>query len=219
MQRNLFIAAAVIAAFVLTWLHGQHHGYTAAQSERAPVIESQRPGKALPGGGVLLPRVPGATGDLPKPKAPTKGATHIRGSEITVGGLKPEPRVTDREGSAAGGVSGSQSFPNGKTCPTAEDFQCPEVKLRLDLWEENDGSWGVTAFTDKGKVVGGIDLPDRQPSRESPRVWAAGLEYEAGSGDVALAVDRSFGLLEVGMAAEVKSEDPEVRARVLWRLK
>lgn len=219
MQSSPKTWAAVTAALLLTHAAAFYAGYQYKASEFTPVVEGPRSGAALPGGGVLLPRVPGGEAAIDQPKPPTKGAAHIRGSEITIGGVKPQRRPE-----AAGLPTRNEAHAEGKPaqgskpeCLTADDFVCPSVKVRFDLWEHDDNTWGVTAVTDKGEVVGGMDLPDRQPFRFTPKVWAAGAEYEVGSGDVALVLQRDLGPFRVGGAVEVKSEDPEVRLQGVLR--
>lgn len=237
------------AALLLTHAAAFYAGYQYKGREFTPVVEGPRAGADLPGGGVLLPRVPDGEPAIEQPDAPTPGATHIRGSEITIGGLKPErvdrdntsaghvqkkPKieldVTDREEGGSARSSGGRLIPSGKIpregnpapgskpeCLTADDFVCPQVKVRFDLWEHEDNTWGVTAVTDKGEVVGGMDLPDRQPMRFTPKVWGAGVEYEAPTGDVALVLQRDLGPFRVGGSVEVKSDDPEVRLQGVLR--
>lgn len=207
--------AIITVALLLTHAAAFYGGYQYKAREFTPVVEGPRAGADLPGGGKLLPRVPNAKGDIAQPAAPTKGAKHIRGAEVEIGGLKPE-RVHPGN-TLPGRVQETPKSEHEPKCLSAEDLTCPNVKVRLDLWEHADSTWGVTAVTDRGEVVGGLDLPDRNPVRWTPRVWAAGVEYEAPTGDLGVVLERDLGPFRVGGSVEVKSEHPEARARVMWR--
>jgi hypothetical protein len=196
MQDRITQAAAATACIAALCAGSYYLGYTKAQDQRTSVVENHRPAEALPGGGILVERVPGGKTEVAQPDLP-RGATPVRTTEVDI--QPPEAPVA--------------KLPGGD-CPAS--VPCPKVRLRLDLLEHADGTYGVTAVTDKGEVVGGVDIPLRPVVEWKAPQWAVGLEYEAPSGDVAIVVDRDLGPFRVGGGVEVKSKDPEVRINAKW---
>lgn len=194
---TIFAITAALFLAVGIFGGGVWFGYEKARGEHQVVREGARPGQALPGGAVLAPRVPGGTLPLPEPEMPDD-ATPERGSGTVI----DLPPVDVPVG------------PDGE-CPA--QVQCPSVKVRVDLVKHEDGTRGVVWSAEPGTLRGTIDVPLEDATVRVEPKWAAGLEYEAPTGDIALAVDREVGPFRVGTSVEVKSDDPEIRLGIKWR--
>lgn len=99
---------------------------------------------------VALETKPGAKPTLPAPTKP-RGGTVISTTEVTVSGKAPvrkTPKIVHDHGDVY----------TPATCPTADDFTCPPVSLRMDLIEL-DGQQYMAVRSDDGTEVAGQFLP------------------------------------------------------------
>jgi len=174
-------------------------GYLVGAYTSAPAKENIAPAAAQSqvDGSVVLEREPGASApaDAAKPKAALpKGSTLERQISVTV---QPTRKVH---------VDASS---------TAQDVQCPDVKVDLSLVRQGDGR-RVVASSPDGTVVGGIDVPIEAGVIPVDRPWAAGLSCEASRDcgkTLGVWVDRDLARVRVG-AELVKREIGGVQARV-----
>lgn len=98
---------------------------------------------------VALEVKPDAKPSLPAP-TPARGGTVVSTTEVTVSGQKPRVRKPPKREHDGGDVS--------MTCPTADDFECPPLDLRLDLIEV-DGQQYMAVRGPDGTEVTGQYLP------------------------------------------------------------
>jgi len=143
----------VICALAL----GAFAGWTARGEPAGYAVETPRASVTYGDGSVLAERAPQAKPSLPAPARPA-GSRVTRTEEVTIQPGKPIPRPLSHP-------AGNSTLPRVNStlprvdCPTAEDFTCPPINVRLDVLEMPDGTTRVTGRTDTGDFLAFRDIP------------------------------------------------------------
>ena len=141
--------AVALAIFILWSLACGWAGYYVTRPAD-PVPQVYAPEVRTAPNDVALEVKPGATPTLPAPTKP-RGGTVLSTTEVTVSGKAPvrkTPEIVHEDGDVY----------TPATCPTAEDFECPPVSLRLDLIDVG-GQQYMAVRSDDGTEVAGQYLP------------------------------------------------------------
>lgn len=109
---------------------------------------------------VVLEKLPGTKPKQPAPTAP-RGGTTAGTVEVTVAGGTPVRKTPKIEHEAG------DTF-DPRTCPTADDFECPPLDLRIDFGEKDGQQWAAVRSSDGSEVTG----------RFLPAVMAPGIRDE-----------------------------------------
>ena len=158
-------------------------------------LPAYRPEERTAPGDVVLETKPGAQPKLPAPTKP-KGGKTTGTIEIEVNGGAPIPKVSAVHGH---GTTSPQSAGAVKAeCPTAADFTCPPVKVRLDLGIR-DGQQYVAVRTEDGQEVNGVFIP-RSGSPVVNRYTAMAI---VGDGQYTATVARNLGRFSLGAGLSV----------------
>ena len=138
----------------------------------APVVDTYAPPVRNQDGSLLLERKPEtpeqAAKEIPTPTIP-KGGKVERQIEVVVQPTRPASPSQGQETPAVG-----QNKPNSWSEPPP----CPPIRVDIALVLMPDQTRRVVVSSPDGKVVGGVDIPER-PEPALPKVLksAAGLEY------------------------------------------
>lgn len=160
------------------------------------VVEGHATPISMDDGSLVVAREPDGKTTIPDPERP-KGTTVVRTVEATVSGGKPvlvQPDlIVDR-------------------CPTAADFSCPPVSVRVDLLRDTHGTYRAQVTSNTGEVLDGVDIP-REPIIVPKRLnWSAGYERDM-DGKQGAFLARDVGRLVIGASVNKDA----VTGRIGWR--
>lgn len=179
--------AIAISLFLLWSLACGWLGYYVTRPAE-PVAQVYAPEVRTSPADVALEVKPDAKPSLPAP-TPARGGTVVSTTEVTVSGQKPRVRETPKRGHETGNMY------TPATCPTADDFECPPLDLRLDLIEVEGQQYMAVRGPD-GVEVTGQYLP-RAPVATVRRNRATLIRTEDAT---TVAVTRDAGRLSYGLA-------------------
>ena len=193
--------AIALALFILWSLACGWAGYYVTRPAE-PVAQVYAPEVRTSPADVALETKPGAK---PTMQAPTKprGGTVVSTTEVTVSGKAPvrkTPEIVHEDGDVY----------TPATCPTAADFECPPVSLRMDLIDV-DGQQYMAVRSDDGTEVAGQYLP-RAPVAGTRPHRATLIRTEDAT---TLAVTKDAGRLSYGLAV---SQADELQAGIVLGL-
>lgn len=157
------------------------------------VTETHATPIAMDDGSLVVAREPDGKASVPEPVHP-KGTTVVRTVEATVSGGEPVQK------------------PDTPDCPTAADFTCPPVTVRIDILRDDHGTYRAQVSSNTGEILDGVDIP-REPITVAKRLpWSAGYERDI-DGRQGAFLSRDVGRLVIG--ASVNQDI--VTGRIGWR--
>lgn len=190
---------AIALCILLAWSALCGYGGYLVGTPADPVAQAYAPEVRTSPADVALETKPGATPTMPAPTKP-RGGTVISTTEVTVSGKAPvrkTPEIVHEDG----------DMYTPATCPTAADFECPPVSLRLDLIDL-DGQQYMAVRSDDGTEVAGQYLPRAAVAGTRPH-RATLIRTENAT---TLAVTKDAGRLSYGLAV---SQADELQAGVV----
>lgn len=187
-------AMLVLACLALGGLIGS--ALTDYINDKSRVVQVAAPEHRTAPNDVVLEKLPGTKPKKPAPTVP-RGTTTTGTVEITVAGGPPVRKTPKIEHEAG------DTF-DPRTCPTAEDFECPPLDLRIDFGEKDGQQWAAVRGPDGSEVTG----------RFLPAVTTAGIRDERitvvgnPGGDWIATYQRDFGRWSVAGAGWMIDDKP-----------
>ena len=198
---DLAVAGLIIAILVAI---GICIGYLVWGNQAETVTEDYAPQHEMADGSVVASREPDGKSSVPEPVHP-EGHKVVRTVEATVIGGKPVQKPD-----IPGIVDTVQK--NSGSCPTADDFTCPPVAVRIDLLRDTAGGLRAQVSSNTGDVLDAVDIPREPIIRLKSRPWAAGYEQDS-DGRRGAFIARDFGRITIGASLSTDT----ATARIGWR--